>query len=90
MKKHLLLCALLACAIAHAFEYTLPSGDYDVRITARFKHTIRSISYKGTLLGLCAFMIENPKVSTLDFSNVSSAIWRLKGSAASQERRGAG
>ncbi len=50
MKKHLLLCALLACALAQAFEYTLRSGDYDVRITARFKHTIRSISYKGTLL----------------------------------------
>ena len=35
MKKHLLLCALLACALAHAYEYTLRCGDYDVRITAR-------------------------------------------------------
>ena len=41
--------AMFSCV--QAFEYTLRSGDYDIRITAHFKHTIRSVTYQGCLLG---------------------------------------
>ena len=51
MKNLILTAMILMTAAASAFDYDLVSGDYRITVTAKIKHTIRKIAWKGYTAG---------------------------------------